>query len=168
MAKRSLTGRLYNAYKAFREPLHHEILPLSSAAPCLPTKSYQITAQTFESFWPNRLVISAAGTPGGAADWVVHDIKIAGKTQFARAGDLPGDTFAANAPQFSTDFDVLHARMKAHLVVTYIGPNLDGCMLRASLEGDEYNPGILETLFESISSGLLASKRLFKTPGVAA
>src|SRR4029079_3102077 len=56
---------------------NRDILPMSTGVPILPTQSAQITGrpQTLV-FKIGRFLISNAGTAGGAADWIVNDIKI--------------------------------------------------------------------------------------------
>lgn len=97
--KRPIMGRIFRAYRAFFEPLHREILPLSNGGiKILPSQSCVITARAApDGFWPDHLSISGHGTEGGAADWIVNDIKIDNRSQFLQSGDIPGDMFATSA-----------------------------------------------------------------------
>jgi hypothetical protein len=161
--KRSLTGRIFRAYEAFCEPLRQEILPLSaSTVKVLPTESCFIRGRAHRrGFWPERLTISDAGTTGGAGDWVVNDIKIAGESQFLQSGDIPGDMFAHAAVQDFVRFGAVKASEEVELVVTYIGLNAEGCPFIASLTGTEYDPGPLAIVREALSRALMSASRGF-------
>src|SRR5207244_9159259 len=85
---------------------NRDILPMSTGVPILPTQSAQITGrpQTLV-FKIGRFVISNGGTAGGAADWIVNDIKIGNRSQFVQSGDVPCDLFATNAIEASVRFE---------------------------------------------------------------
>jgi hypothetical protein len=144
--KRSFLGRVYRAYKAFFEPLYRGILPLSNNGMIVkPHQSCLITGRVqTDGFWPDRLTISSAGTKGGAADWIVNDIRIAGRSQFIQSGDIPGDVFATEAVNSLLKFEVAKAAMDVEIIVTYIGENEKGCAFYASIAGTEYDPGLLD------------------------
>jgi len=114
------------------------VLPLSSGVPILPTQSAQITsrAQAAE-FRCERLMISNAGTPGGAADWIVNDIKIGNRSQFVQRDvqDVPGDMFATTAIDVCVSFDTVREAMDVVLVVTYVGLVEAGVPFFASMTG---------------------------------
>jgi len=114
------------------------VLPLSSGVPILPTQSAQITsrAQAAE-FRCERLMISNAGTPGGAADWIVNDIKIGNRSQFVQRDvqDVPGDMFATTAIDACFSFDTVREAMDVVLVVTYVGLVEAGVPFFASMTG---------------------------------
>ena len=117
------------------------ILPMSTGVPILPTQSAQITGRPQRrGFRPERLFISNAGTGGGAADWIVNDIKIGNQTQFIQSGDVPGDMFASNANDALMSFDVAPRGDDVVLVVTYIGLNKEGCPFFASFIGEGIGP----------------------------
>ena len=104
-----------------------EVLPMSTGVAILPTQSAQITARPQRvAFRPERVFISAAGTSGGAADWVVNDIKIGNRSQFSQSGDVPGDMFATNAIDGFVSFETAQTAMDVVMVVTYIGLNESG------------------------------------------
>ena len=162
--KRSLMGRIYRAYRAFCEPLHRGVLPLSVGAPVLPTHSCSIKGRVqSDGFWPDCLTISNAGTAGGAADWIVNDIKIAGRSQFLQSGDVPGDVFATNAVDSFIHFEVAKAAMDVEIIVTYIGKNEKGCPFFASITGMEYDPGVLDIVREAISQTFSSASRGLST-----
>jgi len=166
--KRSLLGRLHRAYNAFFEPLHQQTLPLSSLTPVSPNQSVNITGRAgADGFWPDHLIISNGGTAGGAADWVVNDLKINNRSQFLWSGDVPGDAFASNAVRSFTRFDVAKAGTPIELIATYVGKNTEGCPLFAALTGVDYDPGLFDIAREAIADALSSAARGFsKHPAV--
>jgi len=113
-----------------------EILPMSTGVAILPTQSAQITARPQRiAFRPERVFISAAGTDGGAADWIVNDIKIGNRSQFSQSGDVPGDMFATNAIDGFVSFETAQTAMDVVMVVTYIGTNESGVAFYGSIIG---------------------------------
>lgn len=163
--KRSLMGRVYCAYRAFFQPLRREILPLSTGTQVKPGQTCSIKGrpQTEHGFWPDQLNISNAGTPGGAADWIVNDIKIAGRSQFCQSGDIPGDIFKTDAISSFVRFNAVRAAMDVDLIVTYIGKNENGCPFFGAITGMEYDPGLFEIVREAISQALSSASRGFST-----
>jgi hypothetical protein len=163
--KRSLMGRVYRAYRAFFEPLHRGILPMSNnGGSIMPSQSCCITGHVqSDGFWPDHLTISDAGTKGGAADWLVNDIKVAGRSQFLQSGDIPGCMFATNAVDSFIRFEVAKAGMAVELVVTYVGTNVEGCPFVAAITGMEYDPGLLDIVREALSQALSSASRGFST-----
>jgi len=115
---------------------NRDILPMSTGVPILPTQSAQITGrpQTLV-FKIGRFVISNAGTAGGAADWIVNDIKIGNVSQFVQSGDVPGDLFATNAIDTFVRFSPAQTAMDVVVVVTYIGLNESGCPFFGAMVG---------------------------------
>ncbi len=113
-----------------------EVLPMSTGVAILPTQSAQITARPQRvAFRPERVFISAAGTTGGAADWIVNDIKIGNRSQFSQSGDIPGDMFATNAIDGFVSFETAQTAMDVVMVVTYIGSSESGVPFYASIVG---------------------------------
>jgi hypothetical protein len=115
---------------------NRDILPMSTGVPILPTQSAQITGrpQTLV-FKIGRFVISNAGTAGGAADWIVNDVKIGNRSQFVQSGDVPGDLFATNAIDTFVRFESAQTAMDVVVVVTYIGLNESGCPFFGAMVG---------------------------------
>ena len=112
------------------------VLPLSSGILIGPGQSAQIIARAHVSgFRCERFVISSAGTPGGAADWVVNDLRIGNRSQFSQSGDVPGDMFATAAIDAFVSFDTVRAEMDVVAVVTYVGPVESGVPFFASMIG---------------------------------
>jgi len=115
---------------------NRDILPMSTGVPILPTQSAQITGRPQVVVYDiGRLLISNAGTAGGAADWIVNDIKIGNRSQFVQSGDVPGDLFAVNAIDTFVRFDSAQTAMDVVLVVTYIGLNESGCPFFGAMVG---------------------------------
>jgi len=113
-----------------------EVLPMSTGVAILPTQSAQITARPQRvAFRPERVFISSAGTTGGAADWIVNDIKIGNRSQFSQSGDIPGDMFANTAIDGFVSFETAQTAMDVVMVVTYIGSNESGVPFYASIVG---------------------------------
>lgn len=119
------------------------VLPMSSGAKIEPGQSAQITARPqSQGIRPDRLFISGAGTPGGAGDWIVNDIKIAGKTQFIQAGDVPGDMFASAVTDGLIAFDAADRGLDVAIIVSYVGPIKEGCDFYASMVGEGFGTEI--------------------------
>jgi len=127
------------------------ICPISSGLCILPMQMVTITAkpaffrqpQSFQSFQISYFVISGAGTAGGAADWVVNDIKIGNRSQLRRSGDVPGALFMNNDADEDADEVNNFVRFTSSvapgdnvaITVTYIGSNESGCPLFGTLVG---------------------------------
>ena len=113
-----------------------EILPMSTGVAILTGQSAQITARPQRvAFRPERVFISASGTAGGAADWIINDIKIGNRSQFSQSGDVPGDMFANNAIDSFISFETAQTAMDVVLVVTYVGTNSSGAAFYGAVIG---------------------------------
>lgn len=111
-------------------------LPISSGVPIRPGESAQITARAQTSeFRCARFVISNAGTPGGAADWIINDLKIGNRSQFSQSGDVPGAMFAANAIDGYMSFETARVAMDIAVIVTYVGPVESGAPFFGAMVG---------------------------------
>lgn len=153
-------GRLFRAYRAFLQPLQRQVLPLSSSALVLPHQSCLIRARVQpDGLALDHLTVSSAGTEGGAADWIVNDIKINNRSQFVTSGDVPGDMFATNAISSFVNFDVAGLGDEVSIVVTYIGTNANGCAFMAAITGMEYDPGLLDIVRDAILQALASASR---------
>ena len=127
----------------FRRPTRNRvILPMSTGVPILPTQSAQITGRPQCGFRPQHLYISNACTEGGAADWIVNEIKMGNRSQLIQSGDLPGDMFAPNAVDAEIAFDAVDAGADVMIVVTYIGLNQSGSPFFASFVGERTSPAV--------------------------
>ena len=117
-------------------PSERQMLPLSNGVPILPGQSVLITARPqAHEFKIDRFVISGVGTPGGAADWVVNDLRIGNISQLAQSGDLPGDLFATEAIDAFVSFGTIQPAMDVSVILTYIGPIEAGVPFFGSLGG---------------------------------
>jgi hypothetical protein len=109
---------------------------MSTGVPILPTQSAQITGRPQCLVYRcTRFMISNAGTAGGAADWIVNDIKIGNVSQFVQSGDVPGDLFASNAIDTFVRFAPAQTAMDVVVVVTYIGLNESGAPFFGAMLG---------------------------------
>ena len=134
-----------------------EVLPINmGSTPVLPGQTALIEARPQRgAFRPERFFVSG-GTPElavswwqrispwyrapvlhGAADWLINDIQIGNRSQFAQSGDLPGDMFATGAIDCAVSFDTVELAMAVKVVVTYIGAAKKGAVFYGSLLGTE-------------------------------
>lgn len=104
----------------------------------LPTQMITLKVPTRQPLRPERVFISSACTAGGAADWIIEDIRVDGKTQFQQKGPIPGDMFATTAIDGFVHFE--ECREYIEIDVTYIGTNKDGAPFFASVVGDADPP----------------------------
>lgn len=111
-----------------------EVLPMSSGAPIMQTQGVTLKGTPKTPFRPERLYVSNACTSGGAADWIVNDIRLDGQTIFLQPGDVPGDMFATNAVDNFVAWGECSKSME--IDVTYIGLNEKaGCPFFGSVLG---------------------------------
>jgi len=131
------------------------ILSLSSVAqtpPILRVQPHQptriITRATDGPFIIESLRIASAGTPNGAADWILNDIEIDGQSQLTLK-KLPGALFGvpgiAARPQASAvlslkGFDPVEQDHELALIVTYVGPHPEGAPFFAAALGSKPGP----------------------------
>jgi hypothetical protein len=82
------------------------------------------------------LYISGAGTPGGAADWIVNDVEIDGRSQLTQK-DLPGSLFGGGSKVSAGfhSFDPVERDHELVVVVAYVGQNPEGVPFYASIMG---------------------------------
>jgi hypothetical protein len=129
--------RMINGPARARGWSEHVILPMSTSAKVSRNESAEITGRVDHAFNPQRICISNAGTNGGSADWLVNDIKLAGKSIFEQSGDIPGDMFAIGPEvldRFFT-FRAIEPGQSVQIVVTYIGTTEGGVPFIAAIEG---------------------------------
>jgi len=113
-----------------------EQLPIQAAMPCLPGQTIEIVARPLRAaFRPDRFLIGAAGTPGGAGDWVVEDLRIGNRSQLVQVGGIRGDMFATNAIDGFVSFETVQTSMDVTIHARYVGPNEGGCVFHAALIG---------------------------------
>ena len=114
-----------------------EIIPLSTGGGRvkLPMSAVVTVRSARGPFLPERIMISNGGTDGGAADWIVNDISIDGRSQFLQSGQVPGDMFAINAVDGLIKFDVMQRYSEVVVSVTYVGTKQDGAPFYGSILG---------------------------------
>jgi hypothetical protein len=71
----------------------------------------------------------------GAAAWLINDISIGNRSQFAQAGSLPGDMFSSSSIDSFVSFDTCQTAMDVTVSVTYEGDIPAGCPFYGSMLG---------------------------------
>lgn len=110
-------------------------------------------------FQIEHLEIDDAGTAGGAADWIIEDLRINGRTQFVQPGAIPGDMFSTSALDSFITLEACEAGSAIEIDVLYIGLNENGARFAARLEGtvvrDDYSaaPPDLRVIVETAGQG---------------
>jgi hypothetical protein len=131
-----------------------EVLPLSTGVRVKPGQSAKITARPQRvAFRPERFFVSDSGSVNkgswwkrlwpwysapqskGASDWIINDILIGHRSQFAQSGDIPADMFRSNAIDSFVSFETAQTAMDVSVVATYIGSNPKGEVFYASMVG---------------------------------
>jgi hypothetical protein len=89
------------------------------------------------AFRPERVFVSAAdiGGNGTAANWIINDITIGNRSQFAQSGALPGDMFASQAIDSFVTFETAQTAMDVVMIVTYQGATEGGTPFYGSIIG---------------------------------
>lgn len=151
---------LHAAATGTRPPQNPTVVPIAAQDPLLPTHHMTIrVSEPSAPFRVTRLIIEDGDTDGGAADWIVNDIRIGNQSQFVYSGDVPGDMFSTHAIDSFMTFNVWSLDTTLEIVVTYIGLREDGAPFRARLEGtvirDDYDkaPADLRVLVETPGQG---------------
>jgi hypothetical protein len=161
-------------------PQRPTIVPISSSAPILPgppsfptvvaskvvlpadskLPATTITVRVQSApFQMERLEIDDDGTVGGAADWIIEDLRINGRTQFGQPGAIPGDLFSTSAIDSFITLEACEAGGLIEIDVRYIGLNERGARFAARLEGtvvrDDYSvaPPDLHMIVETSGQG---------------
>ena len=118
---------------------NRQVLPMNTGTtPVPPTLTAQITSRPQRvAFRPERVFVSAADIGGGgtAANWIVNDITIGNRSQFAQSGALPGDMFATTAIDSFVTFETAQTAMDVVMIVTYQGPTEGGTPFFGSIIG---------------------------------
>jgi hypothetical protein len=123
---------LFAAIVGEMAPQRPTVLPIATKNKLLPAGTATIAVVLDRPLEIGMLEIEDPGTDGGAADWVINDIRIDGTSQFTRPGKIPGDLFATDGIESFVKF---HPGTRIELVVTYIGLNESGCCFVAHLLG---------------------------------
>ncbi len=113
---------------------NRNVMPIHSDGPVKRNETTIIKGRVMHAaFTPERVFVSMAGTTCGAADWIINDILVDGKSQFEQAGPLPGDMFQSQAIDSFVSFTM--CRKELVVVATYIGENENGCSFYGSIIG---------------------------------
>ena len=136
------------------------VVPIAVRDPLEPTNRMTIrVSEQSVPFQVERFIIEDGNTEGGSADWIVNDLRIGNRSQFAQSGDIPGDLFTTNAVGIFVKFDPAPAKGAIEIDVTYIGLRKEGALFRGRLEGtvvrDDYDiaPPDLSVLVETSGQG---------------
>ena len=106
----------------------------------LPMTKTTISARVQNApFQIDLLAIEDGSTAGGAADWIIHDLRVDDRTQFVQPGDLPGDMFSVSAIDSFVKIEPCPTGRAIELDVTYIGLNPSEPFV-ARLEGTVTRP----------------------------
>jgi hypothetical protein len=97
-------------------------LPMSSGSNVFPNASVAITARPQAvAFRPERIIIG-----NRPSDWIVNDVKVGNRSQFAQSGDVPGEMFAATTIDGYVSMETVQTAMDFVIVVTYVGDSQEG------------------------------------------
>lgn len=136
------------------------VIPIASKTPVpLLTKTTILVRVQDVPFQIERIEIQDSDTSGGAADWIVNDLRVNGRSQFFQSGDIPGDMFATTAIDTFVKIEPCDPGLAFEVDVTYIGSSERGAIFAARLEGtvlrDDYSaaPPDLHALVETIGQG---------------
>jgi hypothetical protein len=83
-----------------------------------------------EWFQTTKLVIL-----GAAMDWLIRDIRVGNRSQFAQAGDVPGDMFAEGNQTTEIELEKWRPNMTFEIYVKYIGKNPEGALFACDVTG---------------------------------
>jgi hypothetical protein len=120
--------------------LDRQVLPMNTGTTPVPIGlTAQITSRPQRvAFRPKRVFVSAADVGGGgsAANWIINDITIGNRSQFAQSGALPGDMFATTAIDSYVTFETAQTAMDVVMIVTYQGATEGGTPFYGSIIGE--------------------------------
>ncbi len=118
---------------------NRQVLPMNTGTTNVPQSlTANITSRPQRvAFRPERVFVSAAdiGGSGSAANWIVNDITIGNRSQFAQSGALPGDMFANVSIDSFVTFETAQTAMDVTMIVTYQGGTYGGTPFFGSIIG---------------------------------
>jgi hypothetical protein len=118
---------------------NRQVLPMNTGTTPVPIASTaQITSRPQRvAFRPERVFVSSSDIGGGgsAANWIVNDITIGNRSQFAQSGALPGDMFSSVAIDSFVTFETAQTAMDVVMIVTYQGGTEGGTPFYGSIIG---------------------------------
>jgi hypothetical protein len=119
-----------------KPPQRPTTVPIASKTPLPLLAKTTISARVQNApFQVEHLKIDDGNTAGGAADWIVNDLRVNGRSQFVLSGDVPGDLFSTKAIDTFIKLEACEAGSAIELDMIYIGLNEDGAIFTAQLEG---------------------------------
>jgi hypothetical protein len=107
-----------------------EVLPLNSGSTGVTAPNTLIITSRPQrpAYRPERMFVSGPivtssglATGEGASAWLIQDISIGNKSQFAQAGAIPGDIFANLSIDSFVSFDTVQTAMDVTVTVSYVG-----------------------------------------------
>lgn len=105
------------------------ILPMTSSGNI--TTSAAITARPQNvAYRPERIIVG--GTP---SNWLIDDIKVGNRSQFAQAGSMPAEAFAATSFDAYVSMETVQTAMDFVIQVTFTGTASAGEQFRAVVLG---------------------------------
>jgi hypothetical protein len=118
---------------------NRQVLPMNTGTTPVPINATaQITSRPQRvAFRPERVFVSSSdiGGSGTPANWIVNDITIGNKSQFAQSGALPGDMFGSTAIDSFVTFETAQTAMDVVMIVTYQGGTEGGTPFYGSIIG---------------------------------
>jgi len=126
----------YGAATGKRPAQNPTVIPIAVSNPLKPTSKVTIRVSAASApFQIEHFIIEDENTAGGSADWIVNDLRLGVRSQFAQSGDIPGDLFATSMIGTFVKFDPWPTDATLEIDVTYIGLNEEGAIFTARLEG---------------------------------
>lgn len=105
------------------------ILPMTSSGNI--TSSASVTARPqSQAYRPEKLIVG--GTP---SNWLIDDIKVGNRSQFAQSGSIPAEAFASSALGNEVTFETVQTAMDFVMSVTFVGTASAGEQFRAVVFG---------------------------------
>ena len=93
---------------------NRQVLPMNTGTTPVPIGlTANITSRPQRvAFRPERIFVSSSDVGGGgsAANWIINDVTIGNRSQFAQSGALPGDMFANNSIDSFVTFETRRPR----------------------------------------------------------
>jgi len=118
---------------------NRQVLPMNTGTTPVPIASTaQITSRPQRvAFRPERIFVSSndIGGGGSAANWIINDITIGNRSQFAQSGALPGDMFSNVSIDSFVTFETAQTAMDVVMIVTYQGATEGGTPFYGSIIG---------------------------------
>jgi len=109
-------------------------LPMSSARNILPcTRDRQqgrLQLDCDKAFYPRQIIVADADA------WVIHDVSIGPRSQFANCGDLPGAAFSSGAVGNLMALDCVRSAVDFTIEYSYVGTSESGCPFVCGVYGD--------------------------------